>query len=105
MKKKNQFRREAQINNKKSNVELAKVMNNAPFVKTIENVKKRSNIKLLQPKYDDRRIKQQMGQRIFKELKKINENLYCVHKNPISVTLDKPIFVGQAILDISKELM
>ena len=103
--KNNDLRKQAQIEKKKTIVELAKLMNNSVFGKTMENVKNRSDIEICQPKYDDKRIKQLTSERIFSDLKRFNDNLIAIHKKKYKVDLNKPIFVGQAILDISKELM
>ena len=42
---------------------------------------------------------------IFKRAKEFNDTLTAYLMNPVTVTLDKPLYVGMAILDLSKILM
>jgi hypothetical protein len=75
-----------------------KLMNNSVFGKTMENVKNRSKLHLtVKP---DNAIKW-FSKINFKKTKYI-EGLYMIEAFTEKVVLDKPIYVGCAILDLSK---
>ena len=79
-----------------------KLMNNAVFGKTIENIRKRQNVELV----DDRKKALKMSSKPnFDRATIFDEHLVAVHMKKTEVYFNKPIFVGQAILDISKALM
>ena len=67
-----------------------KLMNNAVFGKTIENIRKRQNVELV----DDR-----------KKALKLSSKPNFDRATILDEHFNKPIFVGQSILDISKTLM
>ena len=79
-----------------------KLMNNSVFGKTMENIRNRVNIKLTttgeqfkkltaKPNYESRKI--------------FNDNLVSVHMKKTSLTMNKPVYLGMSILDLSKNLM
>ena len=70
-----------------------KLMNNAVFGKTIENVRKYRDIKLV--KSDKKRYK----------LILIDNNLAIIEMRKVKVKMKKPIYLGLSILDISKITM
>ena len=77
-------------------------MNNSVFGKTIENVRKRQNIILV----DNRKKASQLSTRPnFDRATILDRNLIAVHMKKTEVYFNKPIYVGQAILDLSKTLM
>ena len=79
-----------------------KLMNNAVFGKTIENIRKRQNVELV----DDRKKALKFSSKPnFDRATIFDEHLIAVHMKKTEVYFNKPIFVGQAILDISKTLM
>ena len=79
-----------------------KLMNNAVFGKTIENIRKRQNVELV----DDRKKALKLSSKPnFDRATIFDEHLVAVHMKKTEVYFNKPIFVGQAILDISKTLM
>ena len=79
-----------------------KLMNNSVFGKTIENIRKRQNVILV----DDRKLANKLSSKPnFERLTIFDENLVAVHMKKTEVYFNKPIYVGQAILDISKPLM
>ena len=79
-----------------------KLMNNAIFGKTLENKRKHHNIKLVtNPKKLQKLVqKPNFGTSII-----INENLVAVSMKKTSVKMDRPLYVGMSILDISKTHM
>ena len=79
-----------------------KLMNNSVFGKTIENIRKRQNVILV----DDRKLANKLSPKPnFERLTIFDENLVAVHMKKTEVYFNKPIYVGQAILDLSKTLM
>ena len=79
-----------------------KLMNNAIFGKTMENVRKRITVELVQT---EKRFKKAVAKPTFVKFKIFNEDLTAVHCMQASLKLDKPIQVGFSILDLSKTLM
>ena len=79
-----------------------KLMNNSVFGKTIENIRKRQNIILV----DDRAKAVKLVSRPnFDRATIFDKNLIAVHMKKTEVYFNKPVYVGQAILDLSKTLM
>ena len=79
-----------------------KLMNNSVFGKTIENIRKRQNIILI----DDRKKAAKLTSRPnFDRATIFDKNLIAVHMKRTEVYFNKPVYVGQAILDLSKTLM
>ena len=79
-----------------------KLMINSVFGKTIENLRKRQSIKIVDNRKD-----------ALKEIKKPNferatifgKKLVACHMQKTEIYFNKPVYVGQAILDLSKTLM
>ena len=79
-----------------------KLMNNSVFGKTIENIRKRQNVILV----DDRKKALKLSSKPnFDRVTIFDEHLVAVHMKKTEVYFNKPIYVGQAILDLSKTLM
>ena len=77
-------------------------MNNSVFGKTIENIRKRQNIILI----DDRKKASKLTSRPnFDRATIFDKNLIAVHMKKTEVYFNKPVYIGQAILDLSKTLM
>ena len=79
-----------------------KLMNNSVFGKTMENIRKRSNIYL---ETDPDHLLRQTSKPTFVSCKIFHENLVAVHMKKKILKLDKPSYVGMCILDLSKVLM
>ena len=79
-----------------------KLMNNAVFGKTMENVRKHRDIKLV--KTDHRRNKL-VSEPNHHTMKLINDNLAIIEMRKVKVKVNKPIYLGLSILDISKITM
>ena len=79
-----------------------KLMNNSVFGKTIENIRKRQNIILI----DNREKALKLSSRPnFNRATIFDRNLIAIHMKKTEVYFNKPVYVGQAILDLSKTLM
>ena len=74
-------------------------MNNAVFGKTMENVRKHRDIKLVRT--DKKRNKLVSGPN-YHTMKLIDDNLAVIEMRKVKVKMDKPIYLGLSILDISK---
>jgi hypothetical protein len=79
-----------------------KLMNNSVFGKTMENIRKRVNITVVNNK--DLRDKL-VSKPEFENMKIIDENLVVIKRKKMILRLDKPVYCGFAILDLSKLLM
>ena len=79
-----------------------KLMNNSVFGKTIENIRKRQNIELV----DNRKKAAKLTSRPnFDRVTIFDKHLIAVHMKKTEVYFNKPVYIGQAILDLSKTLM
>ena len=79
-----------------------KLMNNAVFGKTMENLRKRKNVKLIT---EIQRLNKYVSKPGFVSSKIFNDNLVAVHNVKEQLVLNKPVYVGFCILDLSKWLM
>ena len=79
-----------------------KLMNNSVFGKTMENIRKRVNVKLVT---DVKKLLKWTSKPTYISSKIFNENLVAVHKTKEQIKLNKPAYVGMCILDLSKTLM
>ncbi|KAF4531793.1 hypothetical protein B566_EDAN017335 [Ephemera danica] len=79
-----------------------KLMNNAVYGKTMENVRKRMD---LEGVTDATRLAKCVANIYFKDRVIYSEKMSAIHYHKKKVVLDKPTYVGMAILDISKTLM
>ena len=77
-------------------------MNNAVFGKTMENVRKHRNIKLL--KTDKKRNKLVLEPNFY-TMKLTDDNLAIIEMKKVKVKMSKPIYLGLSIIDISKITM
>ena len=81
---------------------LFKLLNNALFGKTIESVRRRISVVLLDTATSARWQTNKTG---FKRFTVFNPNLVAVECVKPRVVLDKPIYVGFTVLEISKRIM
>ena len=78
-----------------------KLMNNAVFRKTMENVRKHRDIKLVTT---NKRRNQLVSDPNYHTTKYISENLLVREMKKTEVKMNKPISLGMSILGISKTL-
>ena len=79
-----------------------KLMNNSVFGKTIENIRKHRNIKLVTTEENYLRTVMKPN---FKSGVLFGENLMGYEMGKIKVVMNKPVYLGQVILDLSKIVM
>lgn len=79
-----------------------KLMNNSVFGKSTENVRRRIDVRLTT---EDKKKEKWIKNPRFKCTKEFNEDLSGFLMIKKTTTLNKPLYVGQAILDVSKILM
>ena len=79
-----------------------KLMNNSVFGKTMENIRNRVDVKLVNT---EEKFKKLVAKPNFKSRKIFSENLISVHMKKTSLTMNKPVYLGMCILDLSKTLM
>ena len=79
-----------------------KLIINSVYGKTMENVRKRVNVKLINNKKKYLKI---VSRPSFVSQKILDKNLVAVHKIKPVLLLNKPIYVGFSILELSKMIM
>ena len=79
-----------------------KLMNNAVFGKAMENVRKHRNIKLVKT---DKKRNKVVSEPNFHTMKLIDDNLAIIEMKKVKVKMNRPIYLGLSILDISKITM
>ena len=79
-----------------------KLMNNSVFGKTMENIRKRVDVRLVT---DENKLLKMAAKPTYVSSKIFNKNLVAVHKIKETLTLNRPAYVGMCILDLSKTLM
>ena len=77
-------------------------MNNAVFGKTMENIRKHKDIKLVT---NEKTYLRNVMKPYFKSGVLFGENLMGCEMGKIKVIMNKPVYLGQAVLDLSKIVM
>ena len=90
------------MNTKLKKKDFFKVMNSVTFGKTMENVRKHRDIKLVKT---DKRRNQLASKSNYHTTKYFSENLMAIEMKNLKVKMNKPIYLVMSILDISKTLM
>ena len=80
--------------------DLFKLMNNAIFGKSMENVLNRSNIKLINN--NPEKLLKLINQPNFENAYQISNRLALVESKPMKTVFNKPIYMGAVILETSK---
>ena len=90
--------------NAKNNFEkdFYKLMNNSVFGKTMENIRNRVNVKLVNTEEKARKL---IAKPNYRSRKIFSENLISVHMKKTSLLMNKPVYLGACILDLSKTIM
>jgi len=79
-----------------------KLMNNSVFEKTMENIRNRVNIRLVN---NQKSLKKCAAEPNFDQCTLFSENLVAVHMKKTELLFNKPVYLGMSILDLSKTLM
>ena len=79
-----------------------KLMNNAVFGKTMENVRKHRDIRFVTT---DKRRNQLVSEPNYQTRKRFSEDLLAIEMKKIQVKMNKPVYLGMSVLDNSKTLM
>ena len=93
---------EAEKNGDKDRKILYKLMNNAVYGKAMENLRNRIDVKLARNKKDYLKWTSKpsyISHKIF------DNDLVAIRKNKVTLTLNKPAYIGMCILELSKVLM
>jgi hypothetical protein len=93
---------ERQMASSEFEADLAKLKANATFGKTLEQVRNRQNVRLIA---NENSLAKAVSKVTFRQSEIINEDLCMVRASKRQVTLNKPIAVGFAILELSKLIM
>ena len=82
--------------------DLFKLMNNSVFGKTMENIRKHRDIKLVTT---DKKRSKLVSEPHYHTINLISEYLSIIEMKKTKVKMNKPIYLGLSILEISKTLM
>ena len=82
--------------------DLFKLMNNSVFGKTMENIRKHRHIKLVTT---DKKRSKLVSEPNYHTINLISEDLSIIEMKKTKVKMNKPIYLGLSILEISKILM
>ena len=82
--------------------DIFKLMNNSVFGKTMENIRKHSDIKLVTT---DKKRSKLVSEPNYHTINLISEDLSIMEMKKTKVKTNKPIYLGLSILEISKILM
>ena len=77
-------------------------MNNSVFGKTMENIRKQRDFKLVTTEEQRSKL---VSEPNYHTTKYFRENLLEIEMKKTKVTMNKPLYLGMTILDISKTLM
>jgi len=84
--------------------DLYKLMNNSVFGKTMENLRKRVDVKLVRSN-EEKKIRKLIYSPSFARSKIFDDDLAAIEVHKSRLVLNKPVYVGMSILDLSKYLM
>ena len=87
-------------NNFESN--FFKLMNNSAFGKTMENIRKRTDIKLATT---EEQVEKYIYKPNYVHRTTFSDNLVAIHMARTKLYFNKPVYLGMCILDLSKTLM
>ena len=79
-----------------------KLMNNSAYGKTMENVRKYRDIKLVATNSERKKL---VSEPNYHTCKQFSEDLMAIEMKKTKININQPVYVGQAVLDINKTLM
>lgn len=81
--------------------EFFKLMNNSVFGKTMENLRQHIKVDLVRSSENDK-LRRLIADPAFKTFREFSGGLYAIHSTKSSIKLNRPVYVGMAVLDQSK---
>ena len=78
------------------------MMNNNVFGKTMENIRNHKDMKL---KTSDKKYLKYLIKPNFEDGHSFSKHLFDVEMGKTDIKMNKPVYIGQVILDLSKTLM
>ena len=93
---------EAENNGDKDGKALYKLMNNDVYGKTMGNLRNRIDVKLVSNEKDYLKWTSKLS---YVSYKIFNNDLVAIRENKVTLTLNKPAYIGMCILELSKVLM
>ena len=84
--------------------DLYKLMNNSVFGKTMEDLRRRVDVKLVRSHEDDK-LRRLIASPAFARANIFDDDLAAIQIHKSRLALNHPVFVGMSILDLSKHLM
>ena len=84
--------------------DLYKLMNNSVFGKTMENLRKRVDIKLIRS-HEEQRLRKLIASPAFAGSTIFDNDLTAIEVHGSKLVLNKPFYVGMSVLDLPKHLM
>jgi hypothetical protein len=84
--------------------DLYKLMNNSVFGKTMENLRRRVDVKLVRSS-EETKLRKLIAKPSFARQKIFDNDLAALHMYKSKLYLNRPVYVGMSILDLSKLLM
>ena len=84
--------------------DLYKLMNNSVFGKTMENLRRRVDVKLVRSNEEDK-LRRLIASPAFARANIFDDDLAAIQVHKSRLELNRPVFVGMSILDLSKHLM
>ena len=79
-----------------------KLMNNSVFGKTMENIRNRVDVKLVNDKKQAEKLSAKLN---FNHCNIFSEDLVAIYMKKTRLVFNKPVYLGMCILDLSKTLM
>ena len=84
--------------------DLFKLMNNSVFGKTMENLRERVDVKLVRAS-EDNRLRRLIASPSYARANIFDNDLAAIQMHKSRLVLNRPIYVGVCVLDLSKHLM
>ena len=84
--------------------DLYKLMNNSVFEKTMENLRKRVDMKLVRSHEKDK-LRRLIASPAFPRANIYDDDLAAIQVHKSNLLLNRPVYVGMSILDLSKHLI
>ena len=81
-----------------------KLMNNSVFGKTMENLRNRTIVKLVQPN-EHRKLQSLLSDPLYAKHSILGENLAGIQMHKDHILMNRPVYTGMCVLDLSKTLM